>query len=472
MTDLRPAPAPPAAAVPSRWAMPVLLTATCLIVLDFFIVNVALTSVQRELHAGATAVEWVVAGYGLTFAVLLLAAGRLGDRYGRRRTLGAGVAVFTAASLLCGFAPSAAVLVAARLLQGAGGALISPTVLAFLGVLWTGPARARAVGRYATAMGLAAAGGQVVGGLLLQADVAGLGWRTIFLVNVPVGVALLVALPRALPELRSGSSAPLDPAGLALATLALTALVLPLVDGREQGWPAWAWVSLGVSPILFTAFVAVQRRRARDGGVPLVDPRWFRDRAFRVGTATQFAFWCGQASYFLVLALWLQAGRGLSALEAGLVFSILAIAYLAGSLRSAALLARFGRSVVVAGALTLAAGHLATLLGLAQGAGIAGVVPGLLLAGTGMGLCLAPITATVLASVDPRRAGAVGGLMSTLQQVGNSVGVAVIGLVFFGTAGAGYDRAFALSSLVLAGLLVVVAACAARLPGPRGPRRV
>src|SRR3954451_13712503 len=215
MTDLReaPAPSPP---VPSRGAMPVLLTGPCLIVLDFFIVNVALTSVQRDLHAGPTAIEWRVAGYGLTFAVLLLAAGRLGDRYGRRRTLGAGVALFTAASLLCGIAPSAAVLVAARLLQGAGGALISPTVLAFLGVLWTGPARARAVGRYATAMGLAAARGQLGGGLRLQADVAGLGWRAIFLVNVPIGVALLAVLPRALPELRSGSAAPLDPVGVAL----------------------------------------------------------------------------------------------------------------------------------------------------------------------------------------------------------------------------------------------------------------
>jgi EmrB/QacA subfamily drug resistance transporter len=467
MTDLRAPRVLSAPVAPGRLAMPVLLTATCLIVLDFFIVNVALTSVQRDLGAGPTAVEWVVAGYGLTFAVLLLAAGRLGDRYGRRRTLGVGVVVFTAASLLCGAAPSASVLVAARLLQGAGGALISPTVLAFIGVLYVGPARARAVGRYATAMGLAAAGGQLLGGLLLQADIAGLGWRTIFLVNVPVGAVLLGLLPRVLPEIRSAAAAPLDPAGLTLAVLALTALVLPLVDGREQGWPLWSWLALALSPVLFAGFVALQRRRARDGGAPLVDPRWFRDRAFRVGTATQLLFWSGQASYFLVLALWLQAGRGLSALEAGLVFSVLAAAYLAASLRAAALLARFGRAVVVAGALTLAAGHVATLTAVAEGSGIAGVVPGLLLAGTGMGLCLAPITATVLGSVDPQQAGAVGGLMSTLQQVGNAVGVAVVGVLFFGTAGSGYDRAFELSSLLLAGLLVAVAGCAARLPARR-----
>jgi fucose permease len=184
----------------------------------------------------------------------------------------------------------------------------------------------------------------------------------------------------------------------------------------------------------------------------------------------QLAFWCGQASYFLVLALWLQLGHGLSALESGLVFSVLAGAYLAASLRAPRLLARFGRGVVVTGALTLAAGHLATLAAVAAGGGVAAVLPGLLLAGTGMGLCLAPITATVLAGVDASRAGAVSGLLSTLQQVGNAVGVAVIGLVFFGTAGDGYGRAFMLSSLVLAALLVAVAAGARRLPGRRPAR--
>src|SRR3954466_15786766 len=218
MTDLRSSRSLAAPAAPGRLAPPVLLTGPCLIVLDFFIVNVALVSLQRDLHAGPTALEWVVAGYGLTFAVLLLAAGRLGDRYGRRRTLGAGVVVFTAASLLCGLAPSVSVLVAGRFLQGAGGALISPTVLAFLGVLYQGPARARAIGTYATAMGLAAAGGQLVGGLLLQADVAGLGWRTIFLVNVPVGLVLIGLLRRSLPESRAAVPPPVDLPGMVLVT--------------------------------------------------------------------------------------------------------------------------------------------------------------------------------------------------------------------------------------------------------------
>ena len=449
-----------------KWAaLPVLLAGTCLIVLDFFIVNVAMASLQSDLHAGSTAVEWVVAGYGLTFAVFLLAAGRLGDRIGRRRLFTLGVAVFTAASLACGLATSAEVLVLARLVQGVGGAMISPAVLALLGTLYAGPDRARAIGYYATVMGLAAAGGQLVGGVLLHVDLFGLGWRTVFLLNVPVGVVVLAVVGRLVPESRAERPLPIDVVGLALATLALTTLVLPLVDGREHGWPAWSIASLAVVPVLVAELVWWQRRLSRRGGAPLVDPTWFGDRAFRVGVITQLAFWTGQASYFLVLALYLQLGRGLSALDSGLVFSILALAYLLASMKAPKLVVRFGRAVIVEGAIVLAAGHVATLLAVAWGGGhVAALVPGLLLTGAGMGLCLAPITSVVLANVDPQRAGAVSGLLSTMQQVGNAVGVALIGVLFFGALDGGYAHAFELSTAALAVLLIGVAACARRLP--------
>jgi EmrB/QacA subfamily drug resistance transporter len=447
-------------------ALPVLLAGTCLIVLDFFIVNVAMASMQTDLHAGTTAVEWVVAGYGLTFAVFLLAAGRLGDRIGRRQMFAAGVGVFTVASLGCGLAPSAEILVLARLVQGVGGAMISPTVLALLGTLYAGAERARAIGVYATVMGLAAAGGQLVGGVLLHLDVAGLGWRTVFLINVPVGVAILAVVRRCLPETSSGDVAPVDVVGAVLATAALTALVLPLVDGREQGWPVWSIVSLAAAPVLFLDFLLWQRRLARRGSVPLLDPAWFRDRAFSVGMLTQFAFWSGQASYFLVLALYLQLGVGLSALQSGLVFSILAATYLAASTRAPGLVARFGRGVIVEGAMVLAVGHVSTMLAVAEtGGGVGWLVPGLLLTGAGMGLCLAPITTTVLSRIDPQRAGAASGLLSTMQQVGNAVGVAVIGVIFFGAVDGGYAHGFTLSTAALAGLLVAVACCARCLPG-------
>jgi Na+/melibiose symporter-like transporter len=305
--------------------------------------------------------------------------------------------------------------------------------------------------------------------VLLHADVAGLGWRTVFLINIPIGVVALAIVGHAVPESRAPFAARTDVVGLALVTLALTALLLPLVDGRAAGWPWWAWACLAAAPVLAVEFLWWQRVLVRRGETPLLDPALFRLRTFSAGLLTQFAFWAGQASYFLVLALYLQLGRGMSALDSGLVFTVLAAAYLVSSMRAPALVARFGRTVIVEGALVLAAGHITTLLVVAR-IGVHGEVlaltPGLLLTGAGMGLCLAPITATVLASVDPQRAGAVAGAMSTTQQIGNAVGVALIGVLFFGTTG-GYAHAFEVSSAALAALLVGVAAVAARIPAPR-----
>ena len=463
--------APPVVRTAPHWlALPVLVTGVCLIVLDFFIVNVALPSMQRDLHANTSALEWVVAGYALTSAVFLLGAGRLGDRIGRRRMFAAGVGVFTLASAVCGLAPTAEILVVARLAQGIGGAMITPSVLALIGVMYDGAARARAVGVYATAMGFAAASGQLLGGVLLHADVAGLGWRTVFLINVPVGAATLAVVGRVVPESRAPHVARLDVVSLVVATLAMTALVLPLVDGREAGWPWWTWTSLAAVPVLSADFVWRQRVLLARGEMPLLDPTLFRMRSFSAGLVTQFAFWAGQASYFLVLALYLQLGRGMSALDSGLVFTVLAVAYLVASMRAPALVARFGRGVIVGGALVLAAGHVASLIAVGQ-IGVHGqvvvLVPGLLLTGAGMGLCLAPISATVLSTVDPQRAGAVAGAMSTTQQVGNAVGVAVIGVVFFGAVHGGYAHAFEVSTAALAALLVGVAATARRIPATR-----
>jgi EmrB/QacA subfamily drug resistance transporter len=447
----------------------VLLAGTCLIVLDFFIVNVAMPSIQTDLHASSAAIEWTVAGYGLTFAVFLITAARLGDRIGRRLMFAAGVGVFTAASLACGIAPNPDILVTARLVQGVGGAMISPTVLALIASMYDGTERQRAIGTYASVMGVAAAGGQLVGGVLLHLNLAGLQWRSVFLLNVPVGVVILAAARRCLPESRAEQAQRIDIVGLVLSTAGLTALVLPLVDGRSAGWPAWCIASLAAAPVLLGEFAWWQRRQARRGGSPLVNPAWFANRRFSFGIVTQFGFWAGQASYFLVLALYLQFGRGLSALTSGLVFSILAAAYLVSSMRAPALVARHGRNVIVAGGLMLAAGHIATLLAVLEAHGnIGALAPGLLLAGAGMGCCLAPITAVILARADAAAAGGISGLLSTIQQVANAAGVAVIGLLFFHAAGSGTPHAtahgFELSLVALAVLLAGVAGVARRLP--------
>jgi MFS family permease len=326
--------------------------------------------------------------------------------------------------------------------------------------------RQRAIGFWAATSGAGVALGPIVSGLLL----ARFWWGSVFLINVPIGISALAVVRRVVPESRSANAARVDVVGLVLATLTLTALVLPLVEGRQDGWPTWSIASLVAAPVLLADFMWWQRRLARRGGSALLDPAWFRDRTFGVGMLTQLVFWCGQASYFLVLALYLQLGHGLSAMQSGLVFTILAAAYLLASMRAPALTARFGRAVVVGGAATLAAGHLATLLAVLELHGAVGaLVPGLLLTGTGMGLCLAPITSIVLANVNPQRAGAVSGLLSTVQQVGSAVGVAVIGVVFFGSVAHGYAHAFALSTGLLAVLLVGVAGCARCLPAARSP---
>ncbi|MGZ4268177.1 MAG: MFS transporter [Solirubrobacteraceae bacterium] len=454
----------------SRWAaLAVVLAGTFLVVLDFFIVNVALPSMQADLHASSGAIEWVVAGYALTSAVFLICAGRLGDRFGRRRAFVAGVALFTASSAVCGLAPGAGVLIAARLVQGLAGAAIMPNVLSIIGVTYDGEDRVRALAVYGVVLGLAAVGGQLIGGVLVQADVAGLGWRACFLINVPVGLAALALAPRLVPESREPAAGRIDLRGTVLVTAGLTAVVLPLVEGRTQGWPVWTWASLALAPVLLGAFAAGQVRLARRGGSPLLVPSLFRGRAFSAGLVVQSVFWCGQASFFLVLALYLQNGRGLDALQAGLVFTILAAAYLATSMKAPALTVRFGRALVAEGALVLAAGHGLLLAAVSeQGVGgpVALLAPGLLLAGAGMGLVITPLTSLVLGSVGPEHAGSASGALSTMQNVGNATGVAVIGVLYFG-AGADPAHAFAVSVAALGALLVAVAALTRLLPPAR-----
>ncbi|HET6793323.1 MAG TPA: MFS transporter [Acidimicrobiales bacterium] len=457
----------PAAARRHWWALPVLMTGTVMIVLDFFVVNVALPSMQAGLRATSTALEWVVAGYGLSFAVLMVSAGRLADRFGRRRMFCIGLALFAAASGLCGVAPTASVLVVARLVQGGAAALISPAVLSLIGVIYTGPDRVRAISVYGMAMGVAAAGGQLLGGALVQADVAGLGWRTIFLVNLPVALAGLALAPRLVPESRAERPPALDGAGVALVTAGLVALVLPLVQGRQLGWPLWAWVSLAASPLLLLAFRSHQRRLERAGGWPVMPPSLFADRSLRAGLLTQLGFWCGQSALFLVLALYLQEGRGLDPLAAGAVFSILACAYLATSLRAPALTLRYGRDLIAVGALGLAVGEGLLAVAVAVGGGFDLLVPGLVAAGAGMGLCITPLTTVVLAHSDAERVGTLSGALSTMQQVGNAVGVAVTGAIFFAAISGGVAHAFELAALELACLLTGVAALTRLLPSRR-----
>ena len=460
----RPGPASPAPTGSHGWGpLLVVLAGTFMALLDFFIVNVALPSIQSGLHASRAAVQLIIAGYGLTFATGMITGGRLGDLYGRRRMFMTGLALFTLTSAACGLAPSAGLLIGARVLQGAAGALMTPQVLAIIGIVYAGPRRDRAFAAYGLAMGFAGVLGQLLGGAIIAASVGGSGWRGIFLINVPVGLTALVLARWVIPEF-AGHTARLDLAGTALATAGLAAVVAPLIEGQQYGWPAWTWASLAAAPVLLGGFVVHQRRRAASGRSPLVDPGLFASRGFSVGSLAALAFGLVPASFFFVLALFLQDGLGLSPLLSGEVFAAVGAGYFAAMMLATGLARRLGRQVLALGAAVVAAGGL--LLAAADGgASWMPLLPGLAVTGFGIGLVLVPLSATVLAGVDPQHAGAAAGVLATAQQVGGAVGVALVGVVFYRSLGAGaFGHAMTAALILLAGLTVATAALVQLLP--------
>ena len=455
----------------TQWrALPALLAGAVMVVLDFFIVNVALPAIAIDLHASASSLIWIVAGYGLSFAAFLILAARAGDRFGRRRVYMTGMALFTLASAACGLAPTTSTLIAARVVQGAAGAIVMPQVLAIIAVSFRDEAHARALSIYGMALGLAAIGGQVIGGALVQTDVAGLGWRACFLINVPIGIAALLASPRVVPESRVASAGRLDFAGAALLAAGLAAMLIPLVEGQRYGWPLWTWSSFAAADVILAGFVLHQRRAKRSGGEPLLDLRLLRVRAVSTGLVAQLALACAQAAFFVYLALYLQEGRGLSPLSAGLVFTAVATGYVAASGPAPKLVERHGRGVVAAGGLFLAAG-LGMLAIVVSVIGVTGSVvvllPGLALAGVGIGLAYTPTTAIIMQSAGPAHGGAASGVVATTQQLGYALGVAITGVIYFAHAANGIGHAFELSLIELSALGLVLVAATRLLPGSR-----
>lgn len=453
--------APTRPTVPGWAPLVVVLTGTFVTYLDFFIVNVALPSIHSELHAGPAALQSVVAGFALTFAAGLISGGRLGDMYGRRRIFGVGMALFTVTSAACGLAPNAEVLVVSRLLQGLSAALMTPQVLAILGTVYEGARRAKAFAKYGLTMGAAAVLGQVIGGSLIALDLAGSGWRSIFLINVPVGIAALAALRRTVPE-SHGERTSLDLVGTVLVTGAIAAVVLPLVEGREAGWPAWTWACFAAAPVLFASFVVHQWRRDGRGRAPLVRPAMFRGRRFTVGTLTGIAFGGVPASLFFVLALYLQEGRRLSALESGLVFTAIGAGYFAAMLTAERMATRLGRQLLAIGAVMVGAGSL--LLATVASAPIPALLPGLAVVGFGIGMVLVPLTATALADVAHTEAGAASGVLATSLQLGGALSVAAVGAVYYAALGHGVAGAYAESLVVLAVVTALTAGLVQLLP--------
>ena len=443
MTSDAPILAPPAAvgepADPRRWlTLAILLLAAFMNLLDVSIVNIAIPSIQRSLQASYADVQWALAGYTLAYALVLITGGRLGDTFGRKRLFLIGVAGFTIMSALCGAATSPGMLITCRVIQGAMGAIMVPQVLAVIQVIFPAKERIKALAGFGVTAGLGTVSGPLLGGLLISHNLFGLGWRPIFLINVPVGIIAFLASAYLVRESKAASPPKLDPVGVALISAALLLLLYPLVQGRQFGWPAWTFVSMALSAPVFAAFIGYERIKARRDGSPLVQLSLFRDRAFSAGMTVALTFFLGIASFGLVLTLFLQLGLGFSALHAGLTFLPFSAGVLVSSGAAARLAPKFGRGVTMAGALLTAAG-MATLIGTTAHYGAAvttwDLVPGLAAAGLGLGAVIAPLADIVLARVPQRDAGSASGVFNTGLQLGNSIGIALIGVIFFALLG-------------------------------------
>jgi EmrB/QacA subfamily drug resistance transporter len=443
-----------------------MMTAALMDLIDATIVNVALPTIRRDLQASGPSLEWVVSAYLLAFAATLITAGRVGDVVGRKRMFLGGVAAFGLASLACGLSRNPGELIAGRAAAGTAAAIMLPQVLATMRTVFTGKERGAAFGIYGAMGGIATAAGLLLGGVLTSANLFGWGWRTVFFVNVPVALAALIAALILVPETRSEQPLRPDLRGMALAAAGLVAIVYPLFEGRSLGWPAWCFGCLAAGVAAIAWLCVAGRRRERSGIAPLLPPGLLAAPAFSAGVIVQLAFAAGLQGFSLILALWLQTGQHYSPIKAG----VTTVAFSAGAFLTAGLsiqlAARLGRTILVIGGLMMAAGMYGVLLAAQHSA--AGVdpwqlVPGLLVAGAGLGFLVVPLINVVLAAVPAGLAGGASGVFSTAQQLGGAVGVAVVGSVFFArvdTAGftAGFELAMPLviGAFVACGLLSLV----------------
>jgi len=428
----------------------IVLTGQLMAVLDATIVNVAAPSIHAGLHASGAGLQLIVAGYTIAYAVLLVTGARLGDILGYRRMFTAGVSLFTLASLGCGLAPSAGALIGLRFIQGVGAAAMIPQVLSLLQRTYTAPgARARAMSLYATVISGGAVLGQVVGGLLVSADIAGTTWRPVFLVNVPVGIAVLV-FSRQLPAGRFDGVRSLDVPGLLTLTPAVLAFVLPLVLGQPLGWPAWGWALLAGSAAAFALLALVERRVAARGGQPILPRALLGQPGVAAGIAGLFALMVVFGGWLFGFALEMQDGLGESALRAGLTFAPGALAFALVSLNWQRLPARYHPALIVSGLVLNAAGLVGLGLLLRSG-GTGGVWAYVATAVTGGGMAMAfgPLMTRVLSRVPVAIAADASGVVVTVNQLGIVTGIATFGSLYLDLAGrlpAHVSHAFTLSS--------------------------
>jgi MFS family permease len=423
----------------------VLLVGASLPPLDFFIVNVALPSIQGGLHASAATVQLVISVYAGVYATILITGGRLGDLYGRGRVFLVGIVGFALASACCGFAPTPAILVIGRALQGLTAGIMAPQGLALIQAVFPDAEKPRALSLYGAAFGLAAVIGQILGGVLISLSPFGLGWRAIFLINLPVVAGVLLCGLDVLRATTPASDRKLDLGGVLLSAATLACIIVPLTEGRERGWPVWAVLMLIAAPFLAVLFWRYEARVAAKGGEPLVDPSALGDRGLRLGLMATLFFYT-PAPFFLLLSIYLQRAVGQSAFAAGIVFSPFGIGFLLGPLTTPWLirstggyLAPLGMVLEVAGFVILSAAVLLAPPGSPPNPLLMAAV--LFAIGFGLGLALPTLLRAVIGRVQPRFAGMIAGLVNSVLQVSASLSVAVIAGVYYATLGQRSDDA-------------------------------
>jgi EmrB/QacA subfamily drug resistance transporter len=439
MTSTAP-PAPAVTVTPRRakLALAVLLAGMFMALLDTTIVNVALPTIRDSLNASEATLTWIIAGYALAYGLALIPAGRFGDRFGHKWVFFAGLALFTVASLAAGLAQDETQLVVARAVQGLGGGIFFPPVTAFIQLLFPPAKRGVAFAVMGATIGVSTALGPIVGGLLIQALGEESGWRWIFVINLPIGVLALIAAAVLLPAGAEGKKLSTDLLGLVLLSGALVAILVPLIQGQDEGWPLWTYLSIAGGVVLVVLFALWERAVAARGTEPLVPPHLFSHRAFTGGVILALVYFAAFTSIFFAISIFWQAGLGHTALEAGLVSTPFAIGSIVGASQSDRLAERLGRAVLTIGVALLAVGLIALWL-------IMVVVPTadltawallgpMLVAGFGSGLFIAPNARFIVATVDRTEAGAASGVIGTMQRIGSAIGIAVIGSILFGIA--------------------------------------
>ncbi|QMV13547.1 MFS transporter [Vibrio spartinae] len=419
----------------------VLLLAGFVTIFDLFVVNVAIPSMQNGLNASFAQIGLIIAGYELAFGVLLITGGRLGDMFGRRRLFIIGMAGFTLASVCCGLAPNAELLIGARVLQGAAAALLFPQVYALIRVNFTGDDSRRAFGLLGMTLGMAAIAAQVFGGWMVHGNFFGLGWRSIFLMNIPVGL-FAVFMAWFIPESHAEQRPDLDWIGVALVSLGSALLLVPLLEGAEQGWPGWSLWALGSAALMLLLFGYQQESRRQSGMLPLVDMQLLSQRRFALGTLLVLLVYSTSSSFFLSFALLVQTGLGIDPFIAGSIFAPCSVGFVLASFTAPKLVARWGTRAIVGGALIYAVSIGLLILQVYEASADlvpVRLIPVLSIVGFGQGLIMTPLLNLVLGFVRDNQAGMASGVISTVQQLGAALGVAVIGILFSSALSASHE---------------------------------